>query len=291
MLDDIDILLQSKLEETKHKVLGLLSHTNVSEEFKTKIREMFNSDKSLFSGLQTAYSQNKYFFDHLGLVEPVEKLLCMKMRFRKHKGNRVLKFQRQCIYDFALLESLQQLMAYLPNQILQSHQRSDDLTSDTCECATYESHPLLSVENNSLEILLYYDDLEVCNPLSFRSIVHKIAIFYYTLRNLSPKYCSHNAAIQLVTVTKSSYLNNYGLEKVLKSFMERISVLEKDGAEFVVKGKKIRLNGTIWLTLADNLASHFLGGYKSLSSTLRKCRFCMAVAQDMKSKALENIYS
>lgn len=58
----------------------------------------------------------------------------------------------------------------------------------------------------------------------------------------------------------------------------------QDGAEFIVKGEKMRLNGTILLTLADNLASHFLGGYKSLSSALRKCRFCMAVAQDMKSK-------
>lgn len=46
----------------------------------------------------------------------------------------------------------------------------------------------------------------------------------------------------------------------------------------------MQLNGTILLTLADNLASHFLGGYKSLTSALRKCRFCMAVAQDMKSK-------
>lgn len=54
-----------------------------------------------------------------------------------------------------------------------------------------------------------------------------LAIFYYTLGNLSPKYRSHNAAIQLVTVTKSSYLNKYGLQKVLKSFMESISILEK----------------------------------------------------------------
>lgn len=68
MLDDIDILLQSKLQETKHKVLGLLSCTNVSEEIATKTREIFNSDKSMFSGLHTAYSQNKYFVDHLGLV-------------------------------------------------------------------------------------------------------------------------------------------------------------------------------------------------------------------------------
>lgn len=47
------------------------------------------------------------------------------------------------------------------------------------------------------------------------------------MRNLSPKYRSHNAAMQLVTVTKSSHLNKYGLGKVLKSFMDSISTLEK----------------------------------------------------------------
>ena len=31
-------------------------------------------------------------------------------------------------------------------------------------------------------------------------------------------------------------------------------------------------------------ASQYLGGYKSLASALRKCRFCMAVEADMKSK-------
>ena len=33
--------------------------------------------------------------------------------------------------------------------------------------------------------------------------------------------------MQLVTVTKSSYLYKYGLGKVLKSFMDSISTLEK----------------------------------------------------------------
>lgn len=46
--------------------------------------------------------------------------------------------------------------------------------SDICDGESYKSHPLFSVKNNSLEILLYYDDLEVCNPLLSRSKVHKI---------------------------------------------------------------------------------------------------------------------
>ena len=46
--------------------------------------------------------------------------------------------------------------------------------SDICDGESYKKHPLFSLQNNSLEILLYYDDLEVCNPLSSRSKIHKI---------------------------------------------------------------------------------------------------------------------
>ena len=68
MLDDIDTLVNVKLHEAEHKVLRLLSHNLVSEEIVGKTRDIFNTEESLFSGLHTTYSQNKYFVNHLGLV-------------------------------------------------------------------------------------------------------------------------------------------------------------------------------------------------------------------------------
>ena len=48
--------------------------------------------------------------------------------------------------------------------------------SDICDGDSYKKHPLFSNETNSLQILLYFDDLEVCNPLSSRSKIHKIGM-------------------------------------------------------------------------------------------------------------------
>ena len=60
---------------------------------------------------------------------------------------------------------------------------------------------------------------------------------------------------------------------------------------FQIDGTEITLRGTITLASADNLASQYLGGYKALASALRKCRQCLAIISDMKSKvlALHNI--
>lgn len=42
----------------------------------------------------------------------------------------------------------------------------------------------------------------------------------------------------------------------------------------MINGQSYTFRGTLALVSGDNLASHYLGGYKSLSSALRKCRHC-----------------
>ena len=52
------------------------------------------------------------------------------------------------------------------------------------------------------------------------------ALFYYILGNLSPVYRASLDSIQLVVVTKSSILQQYGADHVLKYIMEDIKTLE-----------------------------------------------------------------
>lgn len=49
-------------------------------------------------------------------------------------------------------------------------------------------------------------------------------------------------------------------------------------------GSEYNFRGTITVIPGDNLASQYLGGYKSLASALRKCRHCMAVDQEIQTK-------
>ena len=51
-----------------------------------------------------------------------------------------------------------------------------------------------------------------------------------------------------------------------------------------IKVDGIQLYGTISLISGDNLGSNLLGGFKAPSGAYRKCRNCMATAEDMKSK-------
>lgn len=59
-------------------------------------------------------------------------------------------------------------------QVLRGHQRQDSLLGDYCDGAYYKSHPLFSKDSSALQVFIYYDDVEVCNPLGSRAKKHKL---------------------------------------------------------------------------------------------------------------------
>ena len=59
---------------------------------------------------------------------------------------------------------------------MRGHSRSDGLLDDYCDGCDFSHHPLYSVDPTSLQILLYYDDVEVYNPLGTKVKLHKLGI-------------------------------------------------------------------------------------------------------------------
>lgn len=64
-----------------------------------------------------------------------------------------------------------------------------------------------------------------------------------------------------------------------------IVIILQTGIDVILDGVQHNFKGTVILVPGDNLASQYLGGYKSLASALRKCRQCMAINEDMQTKA------
>ena len=56
------------------------------------------------------------------------------------------------------------------------HQSTDGKMRDFCDGELFKPghHPLFSVNNKAVQILMYYDDFEVANPLGAKATVHKL---------------------------------------------------------------------------------------------------------------------
>ena len=62
------------------------------------------------------------------------------------------------------------------SKVLQGHNRCDKLIKDFCDGFIYKGHPLFSIESTAFQIFVYYDDVELCNPLGSKAKIHKLGI-------------------------------------------------------------------------------------------------------------------
>lgn len=57
---------------------------------------------------------------------------------------------------------------------MRGHTRTDGLLGDFCDGSDFLSHPLYSRQQSALQIMLYYDEVEICNPLGTKVKRHKL---------------------------------------------------------------------------------------------------------------------
>ena len=67
---------------------------------------------------------------------------------------------------------------------------SKDFLADFCDGALYKSHPLFSSDPHALQIVGYFDDVEVVNPLGSYVKKHKLGCLFFFLSNIRPQFWS-----------------------------------------------------------------------------------------------------
>ena len=90
-----------------------------------------------------------------------------------------------------LLSSLKRLLSdhTVFDQIEQCPSRvhKEGMLEDFCDGELFRTHPLFSTDPFALQIIAFYDELELCNPLGTHIKKHKLGIVLFTLGNIHPK--------------------------------------------------------------------------------------------------------
>ncbi|KAK3754666.1 hypothetical protein QZH41_009115 [Actinostola sp. cb2023] len=231
-----------------------------------------------FQGMKSTTNQRRTFKEMFGFVEPVKRVVG---RYHGHRQKGAKRRRVQLaheVIDVPFLSSLEQMLndPSILRQVENPHLRQDGLISDYCDGYAFSQHPLFSRDPQALQIILYYDEVEVVNPLGSKTYTHKVGVFYYTLGNIDPKYRSQLKCMQLLCIAKRPVIKKYGTNVMLESFMDDLGELEKDaGHQFTVKGEMKSFAGTVVYFSGDNLASQEVGEFKIGSASALKCRECM----------------
>ena len=46
--------------------------------------------------------------------------------------------------------------------------------SDYCDATSFKNNSLFSVHDDAIQVMLYYDNLKICNPLGLKRTKHKL---------------------------------------------------------------------------------------------------------------------
>ena len=79
--------------------------------------------------------------------------------------------------------------------------RTDNYLGDFCDGSLFKGHTLFQTYTDALQFILYYDELEVCNPLGSHSGVHKLGIFVYKICSMHVYYM-HSASCIYIHIIK-----------------------------------------------------------------------------------------
>ena len=209
-----------------------------------------------------------------------------------NKRRRLLSSESS-FYYIPILSTLRQVLARedVFGQISANRVESEEL-NDFCNGSAFKNHPLFTNYPNALQIIGYYDDMEVCNPLGSAAKTHKLGIFLFTISNLPPKFRSSLKCLFLFAVAKANDVKKYTPDAILAPFIADIKTLATDGVTVSYSDSSINFKGTLLAFLADNLASHAIGGFKeSFSRTYRFCRTCMATHTQANENFLSDMFT
>ena len=180
---------------------------------------------------------------------------------------------------------------------------------------------ILQGNAQALQIVGYFDEMILTNPLMSRAKKYKIGIafhisvhshasnssigaVYFMLANLDPALRSKLEAINLVAFFESRLLDKYSLDDILKPFISDLQQLNSVsyimcamacimlsvtikpvGWTFTLEDREYHFKGTLVAFVGDTPAVCLAGGYKEgVGMAMRKCRHCMATYNQIQAK-------
>lgn len=228
----------------------------------------------------TINSQYSFAKEHLGLV--VGKKIVLGKENNKE----------DVFYYVPILQTLESLLKHedVLSEVKNGHASLDkQILCDYCDGSLYSQNELFASDPSSLQIQLYFDDFEIVNPLGSYTKRQKLSACYFLLGNIRPMFRSKLKLIQLVWLCKSENVKKYGLDQVVSPLISDLSQLESVGLHMTISGSPEIFKGTVTMIVADNLASHSMGGFNESFSGLRICRFCMCTSQELSEGCVPKI--
>ncbi|KAK3924452.1 Chorion transcription factor Cf2 [Frankliniella fusca] len=280
-------LLQSQRDIILDQVAFHLREKGLPEDDLAAVLEEIKIPHDVFVDMDTIPKQLDLFAREFGLVKPEEKYLGTRIDKRLDpKLNTYLQTQvNETFMSVSITASLKSILSSkkIRNNIFKELASTDGVLRSYVDGYHFKDHPFLKRHRNVLHILLFYDELEVSNPLGSKTSIHKLGAFFFQVMNSPAHVSSQLSSIHLLALVYAEDMKTPGaFEKVLAPFVVEMKKLSSDeGVEIELDGKPFVLRAVLVAVAADALAAHDLLGLLSPSARYF-CRQCMISRQELR---------
>ncbi|XP_071568106.1 uncharacterized protein [Temnothorax nylanderi] len=250
------------------------------------IKNGFKPFKSEYKTLQYLQGRNCLFLPKL---IPINSILSFsKVKKRSHQSH--LQHQKLSIIP---LKVILQKFLELPNvyqkiiSYIEKSKKSESLNS------IFQTDFWKSVEKNAgdkfiLPLVLYFDDLEINNPLGSCKNKSKIGAVYCAIDSLPNKFSSLLENIFLVQL--HNYMDHKALrnKKMFAHVINQINKLNTNGISINVEGKTKQVYFILSRILGDNLGLNTIMGFTKSFNSSHCCRICYISKDEMHNTTIEN---
>jgi hypothetical protein len=164
IMDSTKTLIKQVVSSVKSDVLNVLE----SSDERDTVENIFESCPDPFVGIETDALQSKFIKKNFNYVQHTVVPLGQKLSRKKQGANRVIYEKEENFIYIPILESLKQML---------SNERISSMVMRKPKCCNhgvfydiqdgkiYQDDEYFKQHENALSLVLYHDELEVCNPI------------------------------------------------------------------------------------------------------------------------------
>lgn len=263
-----------------------IERIDMSELDSQRLNSVLDGFERPFDELETAKQQIKFFIKHKNLVTPIEIVLGDRRdtTFRTGEQEEVVKMNTfQYISVRSTLQSLYQKPRF--REEIRRRNVSTKLLSDYRDGLQARQNEVLRNWPDALLLQIYFDEIEIANPIGSKKTIHKLGMFYYSIENLPKMYNSSMGSVHLLACVTCLDLKEYGYDPIWQPFLVEMGQLMSDeGMDLDGIG---RVHGAISTISGDTLAMHDIFGMMGPSAN-KLCRLCYADRNSIQTKFTED---
>lgn len=199
----------------------------------------------------STYKRNQQFKSDKNFIPAMEYGIGTHIDIKRDRKTKLLKqIHSQSTFFYAsMIEKLRQLFAtddfrkeYFDFNTKTKHRCTPGIYKNFCCGEIYKNNTLFQEQPYAIQIQIFTDAFEICNPLKSKTILHSVNGVYFTIRNMPDRFAYNLNNIHLLAVIRdidlkkkeTDYSNIWEIVVEEIKELETYGILIHDG--FVLKG-------------------------------------------------------